>query len=466
MAAAGALKEGASALILEHADKVGINSKSVAGLIAYWPDRQKSDGWGDETKEMFITDLSASHYTHSRKGLLLNEPLSDEHPFLDRVMDLWAETGAAMEEMGVRFTPGHDPSCGASWGLPQHYGDAMPCTITTTGTTWFLASGWADTIDKALLGQSSYSELLESEVVEFIQDADGCVIGVEFLDRDGSTHFAKADKGVVLTTGSFVGNTAMMTRYLGIENAGFKPSGGMWNSGEGVRMAQRAGADLVDMDLGVLSQGGAEGVENGLFVEQYQYTFNPTDAAPAHNLPAICVNTSGKRFFAESRGNSEMGRETIVQEMGISYYVSDSALDSSWTASIPNLRWADTLEELAASIGVDKDTFLAEVERYNGFVESGTDEDFGKNMEDTTKIATAPFFAFRIEPRPYVTFGGVKTDVDSHVISVEQETIPGLYAAGICCGSIYEQEGFVYIGGIGQSLAYGYQAGRNAAKQA
>ena len=59
----------------------------------------------------------------------------------------------------------------------------------------------------------------------------------------------------------------------------------------------------------------------------------------------------------------------------------------------------------------------------------------------------------------YVTFGGVKTNVESEVLTEDDRVIPGLYAAGVVCGSYAEQEGLVYYGGFNQALAWGKQAG-------
>lgn len=59
----------------------------------------------------------------------------------------------------------------------------------------------------------------------------------------------------------------------------------------------------------------------------------------------------------------------------------------------------------------------------------------------------------------------MKVDVDGRVLDDADQVIPGFYAAGCVCGSFAEQEGAFYLGGLGQALAFGMQAGRNAAAQ-
>ena len=66
---------------------------------------------------------------------------------------------------------------------------------------------------------------------------------------------------------------------------------------------------------------------------------------------------------------------------------------------------------------------------------------------------------------PYTTYGGVVVDVDGHVLDARGDAIPGLYAAGLCCGSFAEQAGVFYTGGVSQAMAFGRQAGKNASQE-
>ena len=76
------------------------------------------------------------------------------------------------------------------------------------------------------------------------------------------------------------------------------------------------------------------------------------------------------------------------------------------------------------------------------------------------------FYAIPVICMPYANYGGVKIDIENHVIGTDGEIIPGLYAAGTVTGIYAEQEGLFYCGGVQQGLFYGMQAGRNAAAMA
>jgi succinate dehydrogenase/fumarate reductase flavoprotein subunit len=102
---------------------------------------------------------------------------------------------------------------------------------------------------------------------------------------------------------------------------------------------------------------------------------------------------------------------------------------------------SDTLEGLAELCGFDKDTFVATVERYNELCDKGVDEDFGKRADHLWKIEGEKYFAFRMIPVVSFTLGGLVLDTEAHVRDVNNNPIPGLYAAGEvvggCQGDLY-----------------------------
>ena len=59
---------------------------------------------------------------------------------------------------------------------------------------------------------------------------------------------------------------------------------------------------------------------------------------------------------------------------------------------------ADTLEELAEMLDVDKDEFLKSVERYNKMCEQGEDTDFYKESHFLYPVKEGPFTACMVAP--------------------------------------------------------------------
>ena len=122
---------------------------------------------------------------------------------------------------------------------------------------------------------------------------------------------------------------------------------------------------------------------------------------------------------------------------------------------------ANTLVELAAAINnpyqaipMDSATLQATVERYNAFVDSGIDVDFGKPAPQY-KIRTRPFYAARATPLVHDTRAGLRINAKCQVMNMLGQVIPGLYCGGESAGGFNQH-------GLGRCTVQGYIAGKNA----
>ena len=112
-----------------------------------------------------------------------------------------------------------------------------------------------------------------------------------------------------------------------------------------------------------------------------------------------------------------------------------------------------------------KEDFLDEIERWNGFVETGEDPDFGTMIQDgALPTQTPPFHVARLWPKAHHTMGGLHTNTSTQVIDQDFEPIPGLYAAGEVTGGTH---GAVRLGScaITDCAVFGRIAGQNAAAE-
>jgi predicted oxidoreductase len=94
------------------------------------------------------------------------------------------------------------------------------------------------------------------------------------------------------------------------------------------------------------------------------------------------------------------------------------------------------------------------VARYNSFVDSGTDEDFGK-PKPMYKIAKAPFYAAWSTPVIHDTRAGLRINANCQVVDMKGEVIPSLYCGG-------ETAGGFSMHGLARCLCQGYIAGHRA----
>lgn len=125
---------------------------------------------------------------------------------------------------------------------------------------------------------------------------------------------------------------------------------------------------------------------------------------------------------------------------------------------------ANTLAELAAAIDNEYQakpmqgaTLQATVERYNSFVDSGEDKDFGKPAPKY-KIQTPPFHAAWGMPLVHDTRAGLRINAKCQVIDMNGQVIPGLYCAGESAGGFNQH-------GMGRCATQGYICGVNAAAE-
>jgi 3-oxosteroid 1-dehydrogenase len=127
---------------------------------------------------------------------------------------------------------------------------------------------------------------------------------------------------------------------------------------------------------------------------------------------------------------------------------------------------------------MDPAQLRASVDRFNGFVDKGRDEDFQRGAraydrwlgdpyhrpsETLGRIERAPFFALPVVPGDVGTYGGVVTDVQARVLREDGSVITGLYATGVSTASVM---GRVYPGAgssVGPSFVWGWVAARHAA---
>jgi hypothetical protein len=127
---------------------------------------------------------------------------------------------------------------------------------------------------------------------------------------------------------------------------------------------------------------------------------------------------------------------------------------------------ADSIEELARKIQTRhefqrvplkhlKDT----VNKWNTYVDEGTDPDFGRGKDAPMhKINKPPFYAAAICPVWHDSYGGLRINGKGQVLDMEGAAIPGLYSGGEASGGGNQH-------GLGRALVHGYIAGGSIAQE-
>ncbi len=324
---------------------------------------------------------------------------------------------------------------------------------------------------------------LETEVKDLILE-DGRVIGVK-ARKAGEEIEIMANKGVVFATGGFPHNQKMRDEYHP------KSSNSAWslanktNTGDGINIAATKGAGL---DLMEDSWWGPMSINPNKIP-----FFHISERA----LPGtIMVNQSGKRFINEAKPYTEMihiihdqfaNGEVVVP----SHFIYDHTARKNYAfglmrAGKPGKEYldskyvvvADTLEELAAKMGIDGENLKTTVLEYNKMAEEGKDTDFGKGDSIYDRrfgdpsiqpnpcmapIVKPPFYCSLLYPGDIGTKGGIMTDEMGRVLQENGTCIEGFYATGNTTASVM---GHSYPGAgatIAAAMTFGFIAARHIA---
>jgi succinate dehydrogenase/fumarate reductase flavoprotein subunit len=315
---------------------------------------------------------------------------------------------------------------------------------------------------------------------------DHAVIGV-VAEEDGADVRIRARAGVVLATGGFEWNPDLVRSYLGVRE--IRPVSQPHNTGDGLVMALEAGALTANMTeawwFPVTSTG------------TLTYDGSPMNnvATPRAEAGCITVNSRGRRFTNEAAAYMDIGREFRTYDAVAAEFPNEvawSVFDARVRSRIeladllpdgPTPAWvveADTLEDLAAGIGVPADVLVEEVERFNTHVAEGHDPDFGRGTlwfeaftaggpRPETSLAAIdrpPYYGIRLYNGVLGTCGGPRITADGQVVSARGGIVPGLYAAGNVSASVF---GPGYPAGgatLGPAITFGYLAGQHVARVA
>ncbi|MBR1708415.1 MAG: FAD-dependent oxidoreductase [Clostridia bacterium] len=276
-------------------------------------------------------------------------------------------------------------------------------------------------------------------------------------------------KAVIMATGSFAGNEAMMREAMGddVYEAAFVIGG---CDGVGLQMLYDNGAakgELLTMNHGVGPKA-ASTPDGGAIKVATQLTMN---------TPILWVNRQGKRFMNEDllKDTVEFSSAVLAQG-GFAYTIVDEATVNRWAdASYENTgSWihywdqngmfdengehtiyhapiskedfvsdfetlsatgdgivANTIEEAAAFIGCDAETLKETIANYNSYVKAGKDDEFFKSPESLLwTVEEGPFYVTKGYNAVLGALGGVNVTEKLEVLTSQDQPIPGLYATG------------------------------------
>ncbi len=470
VAAATALDEGASVIVLEKGATIAMAKEAMAsigsraqndlGIQVDVPEllnfvRETESGdvnlslyrtWAQRSGEMcdWLTDLLADKGLEVVPEYYAPSDPSAYYPPIGN--NFYGGTG----DDGTRF--GYEPD-GPQYGAYCHLGMLQE---------WFEENG----------GQIMFS----TPAKQLVQGADGRVTGVVAQEEGGDYVQVNAAKGVILCTGGYAANGDMMADLAPETVRYCAGSSALNETGDGIRMAMWAGAALEETGSAMVWNRSLMPDGCGFGAPWSGVLFLPG------SQPFLHVNRNGERFMNEDQQYPMSFSSGVKQPGHYSWEVFDGSywediqkfdtcgcsrltpapsgqafnadvydceqltkehLDSYWLDPVLEsgaLKRCDTLEELADAMGFDdqaKAKFLDTVARYNELAAAGEDADFGKPAYRLSAVDEPPFYAAKMSGLILCTGNGIYTDARSRALDEEGNPIAGLYVCGNDQGGFY-----------------------------
>ena len=455
-----------------------------------WAQPQLDNGVAENQLTLFSTinlHVFQTYYGGLRQSADKSEWIYGDVDLVRQFIEDGQDLKPWLESMGSTFIEDTQPTLiGALWYRENEFiganvdsdGDGEVEEYGGRWGTYFMAP-----MTSFLMANEANQIFTRTTAKELIVE-DGRVTGVKAERYDGSQVTAHATKGVILATGGYAANIDMVLEnniYWSEEylSTATKTTNRSSQQGDGIVMAQAVGADTTGLGFTQLMP--ISWVDNGNLAfggGNYACWINPT---------------TGKRFvdegserdvlsLAEFRNGIEVnGTKGVFLE----FYNAEQMMPAPMQLADGDYegryyrRTIAELPELFEKLGIEADpeVVIQTIRDYDMAVMTGSDfPDVGKaiasrtvgNVEtnedgtynvDTYDLDNTVMTIRLMAPSTHHTMGGIKVDVDRHVLDTEGNIIPGLYAAGEVTGGIH---GGNRLGG--NAIVEIFVSGRTAAK--
>lgn len=298
---------------------------------------------------------------------------------------------------------------------------------------------------------------------ELIKDKSGRVVGVK-ATMNGASYTFNAKGGVVLATGGFGANPEMVKKYNPKIDERFKTTDAPGTTGEALYMAERAGAQLVNMG----------------YLQTYPIC-DPISGvieliADARFDGAIMLNQEGKRFVEELQRRDVLSEAILKQTGGycwvlwndkigsISNTVKEHPTEYEAFTKQGIMATCDDLKCVADFTKIPFDSLKGTVNRVSSMTGKGNDKDFN-HRSGLVDMTQGKYYVIKAVPSVHHTMGGVRINEKAQALTAEGKAIPGLWAAGEVTGVTH---GTNRLGGNAYTdiIVFGRIAGKAAAEAA
>ncbi|MBR1781382.1 MAG: FAD-binding protein [Oscillospiraceae bacterium] len=473
-----AAQQGKKVIVLEKSSKLGGNTDYAH---AYFPVYTK---WHEEAGMPDVRENAIQHYLNVTNHVLdegvVRTAVYGTGEFFDWLCTL-TDCHQVYNLVNLGDADAHGPIYGPGLlDFPNRIRDNLNCRDDAIGPGWggtFVKYTMLETIEREGLPVEIYTETAAEHL---LLDDNGAICGV--LARDPGGEVQINAPVVVLATGGFGKNDDLIREFKPWFFEGetkihrFSVPG---DTGDGILMLRELGVEP-DPDRLNVSMFGPK-----------HHPFSNVLADIALEPEMLQINLNGKRWIDETGHLFGMTPQIHFQPAEVSWaiqsrdvyemiadrtisnpaFASKASLYKTWEEElkeeaelpIPPCATADTLEELARKIGMNPDTLVETVRRYNEFCAKGVDEDFGKPADKLLPVSDhGPYYAVRGQRFSEASLGGLMVDGQCRVLRNDGSFIPGLYGVGDATSAMHINGTLAVISELTWGVASSFASGNNA----
>lgn len=433
---------GFKTVILEKLGVIGGGGNYMEGTFAVGSRLQLKDNVGINVEKQFKRVMDFHHWRINGKAL--NNWLKQTAATID-----W------MEQHGIKFEGVHTAFIDGNRTWHMFEG----------GHGSSLIKNFAQKIE-AKGGQILTSTPAQSLII----DKNGTVTGVIAKNEDGDKITINA-KAVIIATGGFSCNPEMVKKYL--PYAGYESAGSPGRTGDGIQMLEKAGAELVNMNVTMQAglwlkgvptglQFGKDGLTGATYVRLLAALFQPYlkvspkgDRFADETLPLEYISNAAEEIGGEAFAvfDDNTRKEMINEGLPRGYFgmvapgTKFTNFDKLFEEGVKKgfCYKANSIKELAKKTGMDPQRLQKTVDRMNQMTKNQKDDEFYKDSQWLREVKKGPFYAIKGSLRTYATVGGANVNEYFQPLTPDGKVIKGLYAIGQDAGGLYSDSYDMHI---------------------
>ncbi|ETO27059.1 hypothetical protein RFI_10074, partial [Reticulomyxa filosa] len=301
----------------------------------------------------------------------------------------------------------------------------------------------------------------QAKLTKLLKNEKGNVIGIEYESLQNNNKKYELNGGaVIISTGGFCYNKDLLKKYTPFY-ANLPTTNGPWTNGEGMLVAQKAGAELLDMECVQVHPTG--------FIDPKDPNAHEKILAAEclRAAGALLINSNGRRFVDELGHRDDVTAAERGQKGPIRLILNPVAVSevvphvNMYEKHFKVLKRYDNAQSLAKEMNIPIDNLWDTFNMYNESARKNWCPSGKKRFPGTPYTIDQPLMVGFVTPVLHYVMGGIAINPLAQVLTTNKAPIPGLYASGETTGGVHGKNRLA-----GNSLVdcvvYGRVAGRSA----